>query len=200
MHIMIACENSRFSSLFAAGDVSRNALSGEERGEMTVSQANIMMTDLLCFCVVMDLLGRLMAIYCTVFIYMFAMRLKFMRQSVPKASISPQHPENLGGTTEVGSEFRGPGGTSPRRFRGGSVYFKIHLRVLFRRKSDFFPVYERIRSIRYQKGKPNIIKRSAGQVGFADLTLQAQRVISIKFLLVISLLCGHENYGHDHTR
>ena len=181
MHIMIACENSRFSSLFAAGDVSRNALSGEERGEMTVSQANIMMTDLLCFCVVMDLLGRLMAIYCTVFIYTFAMRLKFMRQSVPKVSISPQHPEKLGGTTEVGSEFRGPGDTPqpriprstyvPRRFRGGSVYFKIHFRVPFRRKSDFFPVYERIRSIRYQKGKPNIIKRSAGQVGFADLTL-----------------------------
>ena len=61
----------------------------------------------------MDLLGRLMAIYCTVFIYTFAMRLKFMRQSVPKVPISPQHPEKLGVTTEVGSEFRGPGDTSP---------------------------------------------------------------------------------------
>ena len=36
---MIACENIRFSSLFAAGDVSRNVRnvpSGEERGEMDV--------------------------------------------------------------------------------------------------------------------------------------------------------------------
>ena len=35
---LVACENSRFSSLFAAGDVysSRNVLSGEERGETAV--------------------------------------------------------------------------------------------------------------------------------------------------------------------
>ena len=33
---MLACENIRFSSLFAAGDVSRNVPSGEERGETDV--------------------------------------------------------------------------------------------------------------------------------------------------------------------
>ena len=33
----LACENIRFSSLFAAGDVSRNVPSGEERGETDVS-------------------------------------------------------------------------------------------------------------------------------------------------------------------
>ena len=33
---VLACENIRFSSLFAAGDVSRNVPSGEERGEMDV--------------------------------------------------------------------------------------------------------------------------------------------------------------------
>ena len=32
----LACENIRFSSLFAAGDVSRNVPSGEERGETDV--------------------------------------------------------------------------------------------------------------------------------------------------------------------
>ena len=32
----LACENLRFSSLFAAGDVSRNVPSGEERGETDV--------------------------------------------------------------------------------------------------------------------------------------------------------------------
>ena len=32
----VACENIRFSSLFAAGDVSRNVPSGEERGETDV--------------------------------------------------------------------------------------------------------------------------------------------------------------------
>ena len=33
---LIACENIRFSSLFAARDVSRNVPSGEERGETDV--------------------------------------------------------------------------------------------------------------------------------------------------------------------
>ena len=33
---MLACENIRFSSLFAAGDVSRNVAIGEERGETDV--------------------------------------------------------------------------------------------------------------------------------------------------------------------
>ena len=33
---LLACENIRFSSLFAAGDVSRNVPSGEERGETDV--------------------------------------------------------------------------------------------------------------------------------------------------------------------
>ena len=32
----LACDNSRFSSLFAAEDVSRNVPSGEERGETVV--------------------------------------------------------------------------------------------------------------------------------------------------------------------
>ena len=32
----LACENIRFSSLFAAGDVSRNVSSDEERGETDV--------------------------------------------------------------------------------------------------------------------------------------------------------------------
>ena len=34
--IYLACENIRFSSLFAAGDFSRNVPSGEERGETDV--------------------------------------------------------------------------------------------------------------------------------------------------------------------
>ena len=39
--IWMACENIRFSSLFVAGDVSRNVPSDEERGETDVSQATI---------------------------------------------------------------------------------------------------------------------------------------------------------------
>ena len=47
----------------------------------------------------------------------------------------------------------------------GPVYFKTHFRALFPAKIDFHHVYERIRSIRYQKGKLNITFRS---VGFAN--------------------------------
>ena len=36
MATLLASENIRFSSLFAAGDVSRNVPSGEERGETDV--------------------------------------------------------------------------------------------------------------------------------------------------------------------
>ena len=114
-------ENSRFSSLFAAGDVSRETSSAAKSEEKRLfSQVNIMMTDFSCFWVVISAnsgsLGPVNGdlLYSFLLYVLHAFTLEFMHQSVPKVP-SPTPPREPGGTTEVGSEFRGPGGTSPPR-------------------------------------------------------------------------------------
>ena len=39
------------------------------------------------------------------------------------------------------------------------IYFQTHFRAIFPRKKNLHHVYEGVRSIRYQKGKINVIKR-----------------------------------------
>ena len=39
------------------------------------------------------------------------------------------------------------------------IYFQTHFRAIFSRKKNLHHVYEGVRSIRYQKGKINVIKR-----------------------------------------
>ena len=61
----------------------------------------------------------------------------------------------------------------------GPVYFQTHFRVPFLRKWNLRSVYERIRSIRYQKGKLNAFKSSEISLLSLQVLLTGLRDLSV---------------------
>ena len=111
-------ENSRFSSLFAAGGVSRETSSAAKSEEKRLfSQVKIMMTDFSCFWVVIIAnsrsLGPVNGDLLESFLLYVRHAFRIYASVSSQGTHPPPHTDNLGCTTQVGSEFRGPGGISP---------------------------------------------------------------------------------------